>query len=142
MLFISSYKLFSFARYLNFCLDFLVMQKKWLDWKDEVNFKIYDVTVWLANNCNTHIAQYLTKWQPDNEIWSVNRMEQEKYFPSKIIQRKRRGGQFQTTFCFFKKSLCKVKENVLRLRFIIFQQPSNQHAIKTNCNKIRLLNQR
>ena len=32
---------------------------KWLDKKDKVNFKFYDVTVWLTNNCNTHIAQYL-----------------------------------------------------------------------------------
>ena len=28
---------------------------------DKVYFKIYDVTTWLANNCNTHIAQYLKK---------------------------------------------------------------------------------
>ena len=27
---------------------------------DNVNFKIYDVTSWLTNNYNTHIAQYLT----------------------------------------------------------------------------------
>ena len=32
-----------------------------LDLKDKVNFKIYDVTTWLTNNCNTHIAQYLEK---------------------------------------------------------------------------------
>ena len=32
------------------CLDILVMWKKWLDKKDQVNFKIYDVTTWLANN--------------------------------------------------------------------------------------------
>ena len=24
----------------------------------KINFKFYDVTVWLTNNCNTHIAQY------------------------------------------------------------------------------------
>ena len=37
-----------------------------------VNFKIHDVTTWLTNNCNTHIAQYLTKErQPDNETWSI-----------------------------------------------------------------------
>ena len=36
------------------------------------DFKIYDVTRWLTNNYNTHIAQYLTKLrQPDN--WSVYR---------------------------------------------------------------------
>ena len=36
------------------------MQGKWFDWKDKVNFKIDDVTTWLPNDCNTHIAQYLT----------------------------------------------------------------------------------
>ena len=34
---------------------------KRLDKKDKVNFKFYDVTAWLANNCNTHIGQYLKK---------------------------------------------------------------------------------
>ena len=34
---------------------------KQLDWKDKVNLKFFDVTAWLANNCNTHIAQYLEK---------------------------------------------------------------------------------
>ena len=50
-----------FSRYLNFCHDFMVMLKKRIDQKDKVNFKIHDVTAWLTNNCNTHIAQYLTK---------------------------------------------------------------------------------
>ena len=45
MLFISPSKLFSFSKYLNLCLHFLIMQKKWLDWKEKVNFKIYDVTL-------------------------------------------------------------------------------------------------
>ena len=43
-----------------FCHDLLVMQKKPLDKKDKINFKIYDITTWLTNSCNTHIAQYLT----------------------------------------------------------------------------------
>ena len=50
---------------------------KQLDKKEDKvnNFKCYDVTAWLSNNCNTHIAQYLEKQrQSDNEIWSVNRM--------------------------------------------------------------------
>ena len=34
--------------------------EKRLDKKDKVNFEIYDVTAWLTNNYNTHIAQYLT----------------------------------------------------------------------------------
>ena len=41
---------------------------------------------------NTHIAQYLANYrQPDNEIWSVNRMSQEKYFSLKIMQKMRQG---------------------------------------------------
>ena len=31
------------------------------DEKDMVNLKFYDLTAWLTNNCNTHIAQYLEK---------------------------------------------------------------------------------
>ena len=31
--------------------------EKWLDWKDEVNFKIDDVTTWLTNNCNAHLPR-------------------------------------------------------------------------------------
>ena len=55
---ISSQKLFSFSRYLSFCRDFSVIQKKQLDQKAKVNFKFHDVTTWLKNNCNIHIAQY------------------------------------------------------------------------------------
>ena len=32
---------------------------KRLDKEDKVNFKFYDVTAWLTNDYNTHIAQYL-----------------------------------------------------------------------------------
>ena len=35
--------------------------EKRLDKKDEVNFKIYDITICLTNSCNTHIAQYVKK---------------------------------------------------------------------------------
>ena len=37
----------------------LVMSKNALIRKIRLKIKIYDVTTWLANNCNTHIAQYL-----------------------------------------------------------------------------------
>ena len=57
MLFISSQKLFLFWRYLSFCFDFLVMYQNSLIKK----IRFYDVTVWLSNNCNTNIAQYLEK---------------------------------------------------------------------------------
>ena len=49
MLFISPQKLFSFSRYLNFCLTFWSCSKTASE-KDEFNFKFYDVTSWLANN--------------------------------------------------------------------------------------------
>ena len=51
-----------------FCLDLLIMQKKGLDEKDKVNFKIYDVTAWLAKNYNPYFAQYLTK---DNQTMKM-----------------------------------------------------------------------
>ena len=37
-------------------MTFLVVWKNRLDYKDKVSFKIQDVTTWLINNCNTHIA--------------------------------------------------------------------------------------
>ena len=47
---------------------------KLLHKKDQVIFKLYDVTACLTNNYNIQIAQYLEKWrQLDNEIWSANR---------------------------------------------------------------------
>ena len=43
-----------FSRCLNFCLDFSVIQKKRLYWKDKVNFNIFDFTTWLTSTYNTH----------------------------------------------------------------------------------------
>ena len=60
--------------------------------KNKVHFVIHDVTAWLTKNYNTHIGQYLTnEMQPDNEIWSVNRTFQEKYFLKKIMKKMRQG---------------------------------------------------
>ena len=36
-------------------------EEKPLDKKAKVNFEIYDVTDWIKNNDNTHIAQQLRK---------------------------------------------------------------------------------
>ena len=69
--FISPEKLFSFSRYLGFCHDFLVMQKKWLDQKDKVNFKIHDITTWLANNSNIHPNILRSK---DNQAMKFGRL--------------------------------------------------------------------
>ena len=51
----------AFSRYLNVCLDFLVMLIKQLDLKDRVNFKIYNVTTWLTSNYDTHTTEYIVK---------------------------------------------------------------------------------
>ena len=66
MLFISPQKLFSVSVYLSFCHDFLVMLKKRLDKNDKVNFKIYDVTTWLTNNCNIYILPNISRGK-DNQ---------------------------------------------------------------------------
>ena len=34
---------------------------KRFDKKDKVNFKFYDVTAWLINNCNTHILSNISR---------------------------------------------------------------------------------
>ena len=49
------FKLFKFLSWL-----FSHVAKR-LDRKEKVNLKFYDVTAWLANNANSHIAQYLKK---------------------------------------------------------------------------------
>ena len=44
-----------------FLSSFFGHVEKQLNKRGKINFKIYDVTAWLTNNRNTHIAQYLTK---------------------------------------------------------------------------------
>ena len=53
MLFISSYQLFSFLRYLKLRPDFFGHVGKRLGKKAEINSKIYDVTNWETNNWNS-----------------------------------------------------------------------------------------
>ena len=85
-----------------------------------VNFKIYDVTTWLTNNCNTHIAQYLTKErQSDNEIWSVNRTSREIFrFKNHIENEAER--PVPELILFLKKALYEVKASGLQVSFDIF----------------------
>ena len=60
------------CKYINSKALFFLKILKFLSWlfghvaerpdkKDKVNFKFYDVTTWLTNNRNTHIAQYFEK---------------------------------------------------------------------------------
>ena len=61
MLFISTWKLFSFLRYLNLWPNFFGDARKWLDKKAKVDFQMHDAIYLEANNYNTHIAQYFKK---------------------------------------------------------------------------------
>ena len=60
MFFILRQQLFSLSSYLSFCLDFLVMQENGFIKKDQVDFKIYDVTTWLRNTCSTYILTFIS----------------------------------------------------------------------------------
>ena len=60
-MFFISLLLFLFLRYLIFFPNFLAHVGKRLDKTVKVNFKVYDVANWKANNYNTHIAQNLKK---------------------------------------------------------------------------------
>ena len=85
-------KMMKYAIYFILKALFVLKILRFLSWAFRRNSVIrrYDVTAWLTKNCNTHIAQYLTNYrQPDNEIWSVNRPSQEKYFSLKIMQKMR-----------------------------------------------------
>ena len=136
MLPISSQKLFSFPRYPNLYYDFLVMHKKQLDQKEKVNLKIYDFKTQLTNNCNKQIAQHPMKQkQPDNETWSINRLQQEKYLFRKIMLKMRWGNQFQSSFYFFEFTKYEVKAIGQQLSFNVFQYPSTQDTIKIKCTK-------
>ena len=75
-------KFLSVLKYLIFFPDVFCQVGKWLDKEVKINFKIFDVTNWETNHYNTHNTQYQKKKrQSDDEIWSVDRIKQEKYFP-------------------------------------------------------------
>ena len=68
----------------------------------------------------------------------INRIKQEKYFSSKIMQKMRQGDQFQTSL-FSKKAFIsryKVKASGSQLGLTMSRQPSNQHTTKANCKKL------
>ena len=66
--------LFVFKIFIFLCWLFGHVGKQ-LDKKAKVNFKIYDVTGWAADNRNIHIAQYVkNSRQSGNEIWSYDKI--------------------------------------------------------------------
>ena len=73
--------------------------KKRSDQKDKINFKIYNVTIWLTNNYNAHIPNISqSKANERTSFGQFIEYSKEKNYSSKIMQ----GGQLQTSFYFFK----------------------------------------
>ena len=108
-----------------FCLDVLVIQKKQPDKKDQINFKIYDVTIWLKNSCSTYIIQYLkVKTTRQSNIDYV--IEFDKIFFSKNDAGNEAGRPVPDLFLFFfKKAFHEVKASGLRLSFNTFRHFSS-----------------
>ena len=69
---------------------------KQLDEKAMVNFKIFDVTHWIANNCNTHIAQYPKKQKQSGNGYSVRNIFFKNHASGRLVPE---------LFLFFKKAL-------------------------------------
>ena len=135
MLFISSSKLFLFLRYLNFCLNFLMMWRKWLYQKDKVNLKIYVVTNLLTITIHmlTNILQSKGKQTIKfRQLIKCNNRN------SRIMQLMRQRDQFLISVCFLKK--LEVKATDRQLSFNIFQYSSTWNTIKTNCVKLQTIN--
>ena len=67
-----------FSEYLNICLDFSITQKKQLDWKDNANFKSYDVTIWLTNSYNATYCPIFhnqsMKLEKDNQSMKLSQL--------------------------------------------------------------------
>ena len=89
--FISSKKLFSFLRYLNFVFSssplFLLVSHCFTGWSKK-NFKIYDVINCLNKNLITHFIWYLEKEiRCDIETLSIDRELNKEHFYGKIMQK-------------------------------------------------------
>ena len=131
--------LFVLSRYLNFCLVFLFMQKKQLDQqKDMVNFKIYDVVIWLTNN-STHILPSISRSKSNQTMKFGHLKEYNKRntFLQKSCRTLGRGNQFQTPFCFLKKLYMKQKQVVYSL---VFSIALNLAYNKKNCIRLQIIN--
>ena len=92
----------------NFCLKIWIMQKKRLHQKGKVDFKIYD-----AKKLVNKPLQY-TYCPISHEVIRSD-------FSSNVMQKMSCRGQFQASFCLFKKVLYEVKVNDLQLSFNVFR---------------------
>ena len=91
MLFILSKKLFSFLRYLNFCIfvfpSFFPVSHCFKGWFKK-NVKVYDVINCLNKNLITHFIWFLEKeLRCDIETLSIDRVLNAEHFYGKIMQK-------------------------------------------------------
>ena len=91
MFFISSKKLFSFSRYLFFCVSifpsFSPCQPLLRAWS-KINLKVYDVINCLNKNVIIYLVWYLEKENRyDIETLSIDRVLNKKHFYGKIMQK-------------------------------------------------------
>ena len=119
LLSVSSQKLFSFSRYLNFCLDFFFL-------KGKVHIKIHDVTTFTM-----HVLPKISRSKGNQTIKIGQLIEYKKrnIFPPKSC---REWGREVSSKClvFFQKAFYEVNVSGLQLRFNIFQYPSTWCTIK------------
>ena len=79
------------------------MSKKWLDPKDQVNFKICDVTTWLTNNY-IHLFPNISQ-SKSNQIMKIGHVieyNNRNVFLQKSCKKRGRETSFQTSFYFSK----------------------------------------
>ena len=95
--------------------------KKWLDQKDKVDFKIYDVTTWLTNYYK-HILPN-TSQSKSNQTRKLGQLKEEKraIFFFKNHAENEAGTMVPDLFLFFKEALHEVKASGLQLSFNIFR---------------------
>ena len=105
ILFISSIKLFSVSRYLNFCISifpfFLPVSHCFRAWP-KINLKVYDIINCLNKNLIIHLVWYLEKEKRyDIETLSIDRVLNKEHFYGKIMQKMCTKSYSQTPFLFW-----------------------------------------
>ena len=100
------------------------------DKKANVNFKIYDVTNWITNNYNSHIAR-----GKDNQIMKFDQLKE---YVASFKKKKRFRSFFKTSK--FRISLDQQSEVSYSLFLLYVQVKDNQELLKLRCCTVLLLN--
>ena len=125
----------------------MVIKKLGFHQKDKVNFKIYDLSAWLTNNCNTHLSYNTHIYSNTHKISQrktnqAMKFGQLKEYNKRIFFFKNHAenesvGLVLDLFLFLKKKLHKRSKEVVYSLVSIYLD-SHQLAIQFNC--IKLLN--